>query len=229
MTMTETQTPQRAAWVSPYADAKRRFEADTTEHKMTVLLDHTVYRHVRFSKPGTGMYHFDLITSPWQLTVRGDMGTYVFSRIYDMFNFFDLTSYGINPGYWGEKLEAIAKHEGYQAYSVEKFTKWVNEDWLDRLDEYTPQQRMKIRSAIDRDILNDDGWNYDIHHLTGAQDALTNFECEGFTYSDVWEHTFEDYSSHYLWACHAIQWGIQQFKIADAATRAPYTSKRWTR
>lgn len=218
----------RPAWVSPYADALARFHADTTEHKMTVLHDHGVYRHVRFQEPGTGMYYFDLITTPGLLTITGDMGTYSFARIHDMFNFFDITSYGINPQYWGEKLQAISRNGGYREHSSERFKEWVNGHWADRMDCYTPAQRVKIRAAIDR-MLNCDDWEYDLEHVEGAMDALDGFdEVEGFKYTETWDiGGFEDYTSHYLWACHAIQWGIGQYKAAAAAFRAPYTSKQW--
>ncbi|MDJ0337433.1 hypothetical protein [Cryobacterium sp. PH31-O1] len=216
-----------AAWASPYADSARRFKNDVTKHRMTVLHDSGVYRHVRFQKPGTGIGHFALITAPGCLTIRGDMGTYVFARIYDMFNFFDRSSYGINPGYWGEKLEAIGRPEGYREYSVEKFKAWVNEDWADRMEQYTPAQRMTIRAAIDSDILGDDNWGFDTEYIEGATGVLDDFDVEGFTYTDVGELDFEDYSYHYLWACHAVQWGIQQYRLAEVAAVEPWTSKRW--
>ena len=219
--------PARPTWVSPYADNARRFKKDVARHQMTVLHDSGVYRHVRFQRPGTGIGYFDLHTSPGQLTIRGDMGTYVFARIYDMFNFFDFTSHGINPGYWGEKLEAIARHEGYMAYSVDKFREWVKTDWRERLDEYTPAQRMTIRAAIDSDILGDDNWGCNIEYREGAMEALNNFDVEGFDYDDLSELDFDDYSFHYLWACHAVQWGIQQYRLAKVAAVEPWTSKRW--
>lgn len=38
----------------------------------------------------------------------------------------------------------------------------------------------------------------------------------GFSFSDVWEWDFKAYSWHFLWACHAIVWGIRRY---DRVTR----------
>lgn len=39
-----------------------RFLKDAENHKMTVVRDDGVYRHLRFMKPETTSYWFDLIT-----------------------------------------------------------------------------------------------------------------------------------------------------------------------
>ena len=64
------------------------FLRDVAEHEMIVVRDDGVHRHIRFKKPGTSCMHFDLITWPGYLCYTGDMGTYVFSRLTDMFEFF---------------------------------------------------------------------------------------------------------------------------------------------
>jgi hypothetical protein len=33
----------------------------------------------------------------------------------------------------------------------------------------------------------------------------------GFTFEDTWEFTFQDYERDFLWACHAIVWGIARY------------------
>ena len=80
-------------------------------------MDNGVHRHIRFKKPGTMCMYFDLITYPGGLLYTGDMGTYVFVRLQDMFEFFrtsnqdgwvkemGLTLY-TNHSYWSEKLVA---------------------------------------------------------------------------------------------------------------------------
>lgn len=45
-------------------EARERFDVDVAEHKMTVLRDEGLYRHLRFQKPGTSCYYFDLVTWP---------------------------------------------------------------------------------------------------------------------------------------------------------------------
>lgn len=85
--------------LDPEAKAHERFAADTSEHRMRILHDDGLYRHLRFSAPGTYIYGFDLITWPGFLAIAGDMGERVFSRISDMFGFFESDTGRINPGY----------------------------------------------------------------------------------------------------------------------------------
>ena len=204
-----------------------RFQRDTDKHQMTTLLDQGTYRHLLFKEPGTGFYWFELITAPGILTITSDMGTYSFRRIDDMFRFFGWgTDSYINLRYWGEKLASIST-EGYKTHSAERFTEWVNDDWKDRLDEFTPAQRVKIRAAIDNHFFSD--WSeFNLEFGEESYRALNEFpEVEGFEYTDAWECNWDDYNYHFIWCCHAIRWGIGQYRREAAAFRAPYTSARW--
>ena len=90
-------------------DVQTCFLSDVVEHRMKVHMDNGVYRHLEFSKPGTNCYRFDITTWPGYLCVTGDMGTWTFSRLRDMFEFFGgAFEHGINTGYWSEKFEAGA-------------------------------------------------------------------------------------------------------------------------
>lgn len=89
-------------------DTSSRFLVDTAFHRLEIIRDDGLYRHLRMKQPGTSCYYFDVITWPGYLTVTGDMGTWTFSRIADMFDFFGPWQDGINTGYWSEKLEAGA-------------------------------------------------------------------------------------------------------------------------
>ena len=64
-----------------------RFLIDTAFHRLEIIRDDGLYRHLRMQQPGTSCYYYDVITWPGYLTVTGDMGTWTFSRIADMFNF----------------------------------------------------------------------------------------------------------------------------------------------
>ncbi|MBN7389249.1 hypothetical protein I3U52_24390 [Mycobacteroides abscessus subsp. abscessus] len=79
-------------------------EVSTRNHKMTVLRDDDLYRHVRFAEPGTSIWHFDLVTWPGHLVISGDIGGYHFARLPDMFEFFRKPVGYINAHYWAEKL-----------------------------------------------------------------------------------------------------------------------------
>lgn len=111
-----------------YPDIYNRFKDDTANHVMKILHDSDGYRHLRFSKPNSSSYWFDIITWPGFLTITGDMGADIYSRESDMFGFFAKSSdekYVINPYYWSEKLQtgrADAKE-----YSQDNFKRYVRE------------------------------------------------------------------------------------------------------
>lgn len=91
-----------------------RFLGDVAMHAMHIDRNDGVNRHIRFRKPGCSAYWFDLVTVPGILMINGDMGTYVFSRVHDMFEFFAtdqkyarVGELRINPCYWSEKLLAV--------------------------------------------------------------------------------------------------------------------------
>lgn len=100
-----------------------------------ILSDNGANRHLRFRNPNSGLYWFELITWPGVLCIHGDGGTYVFSRLNDMFDFFRETpeQLSINPGYWAEKVKAmdtIGKvfkfcEETFEQYVKGHFDEWV--------------------------------------------------------------------------------------------------------
>jgi len=77
-----------------------QFLADVAGHKMTVLLDNGLHRHLRFrsSKDSWNMW-FEIVTWPGCLMLHGDMGSWCFSRLDDMFAFFRSDKMAINAHY----------------------------------------------------------------------------------------------------------------------------------
>lgn len=185
------------------------FLKDVSRHKLTVLHDDGVYRHLRFKKPESTDMYFDIVTWPWYLAYSGDMGCYVFSRITDMLQFFRDNGAGpprINLGYWHEKVEAQARHDGVKEYREEKFREQVNH-WLD-MSEATPEQRQ----AVELEVMchADDG-------EARAMQAACDFEHDGFRLTDFWEADCTDYTYRYIWCCYALVWGIRQYDAAKAS------------
>ena len=119
---------------------EQRFLDDVKGHKLTILRDNGVDRHIRFKRPNGSCYWFDIITYPGRLIIDGDCGTYVFARIEDMFEFFRMrdndynknpNGLSINPSYWGEKLRSVS-NRGYgkgaiKNFSSDKFDRKVKE------------------------------------------------------------------------------------------------------
>ena len=80
------------------------FPNDVVGLQMQVLRDDGVYRHINFRKPDDSFAWFEIVTWPKLLVINGDMGSFMFWRIEDMFEFFrhDRPNYD----YWAEKVVA---------------------------------------------------------------------------------------------------------------------------
>jgi len=203
-------------------DTTERFETEIAEHVMTVIRDDGEYRHLRFSRPNTRAMSFDLLTWPGHLCYTGDMGTYVFSRVRDMFEFFRSPKgdwRDINPPYWAEKVLA-SDRDGIKEFSPEKFEQnaW---DALDQSMEgllsydLTPDQVLEIREDVERDVI---GVAHDQGQEAAIQAAL-DFQYESVDlFPDFWESDSTVYTHRYIWCCHAIVWGVAQYDAAKAET-----------
>ena len=198
----------------PYAHSRRSFLGYAKKHEMTVLHDDGLYRHIRFSTPGTGIGWFQLVTWPGYLSITGDLGSFTFTRIEDMFDFFvegfPDAEMSINPHYWAEKIVAGGSTK---VFSEEKFRQLVVENFWERRDEFEGEARDLFR-AIREDVLA-----YEEYSET-ARGALDSFRYRGkdgtrlFEFSDWYEWDLTDWSPHYLRACHAIAWGINRYRQA---------------
>lgn len=85
------------------------FTKHIAQHEMTVYKDEGFYRHIRFGRPKSSIYYFELTTWPGYLAVTGDCGDFLFTRTTDMFTFFRRnigSELSINHGYWQEKCVA---------------------------------------------------------------------------------------------------------------------------
>lgn len=182
-----------------------RFLNDVQHLEMTILRDEDVHRHVRFKQPGTTTYMFDLITWPGHLCYSGDMGTYVFSRIEDMFAFFRNAprdclkgSLYINPGYWSEKVLAADKHGKIEEYVEEIARRRLLAELREGVEDKA--ERREIYDAVSVCLDNE-------------HDAREVF-AEHF--SDSWEWDLSDFTYSFIWCCYALTWGIQQYDAAKA-------------
>lgn len=209
------------------------FLNDVEKHEMQVLLDNGVYRHLRFSS-GSFNQKFDIVTYPWHCVLSGDMGCYVFNRLEDMFEFFRTRPSGesglhINTQYWGEKLEAVARHNGYHKYNPDFARENVKkraEEWIEE-SELSKEDADAFREHLEEEINYDDGMHEayrtidKFFHKVGedaywAQDTRSLVKSKTpdfkkFYFQDIHEWRWEDYTYHYVWCCYALAWGIQQY------------------
>lgn len=184
---------------------RERFFRDIHNHKMEVLLDNGLYRHLKFSD-GTFNMAFQIITIPGRLWYCGDMGYYTFCRLEDMFEFFRTRKPGhlqINPSYWSQKLESYDR-DGVERYSGKETRKLV----LKHCSEW-PQD--VVQMLLDEVIFED-----------GSEDgrdvssSLYNFEYEAedgekYSLEDCHELICHEYTFRFLWCCCALVWGIDQY------------------
>ncbi|WP_255951608.1 hypothetical protein [Streptomyces odontomachi] len=196
--------------MNDYPEIAARFARDTANHEMTVLHDEGLYRHLRFMNPRSSEFWFELVTWPGSLTIRGDYGDpHTFSRLDDMFKFFRADRrWGINPHYWAEKLGRDGGRRSVKEYSENLLRQRVIEQFTEdaRWNGGVPAGTGKaLRTWVLDEDLSDE------HQ---ARNVLEAFAHQGYEFSDVWEWDFHDYRSDFLWACHAIQWGIGQYDAA---------------
>ena len=213
------------------------FLKDVASHEMTVIQDDGLYRHIRFKQPGSGHMYFDLITWPGVLCYTGDMGTYVFKRLDDMFQFFrtdrrDNGKLNINLGYWSEKLQASncsGRHcRGVMEFSYDRYERIIKEQlvswWRDECCD--AEERRQLREAVEEALL--DNWCECPESVESAIRMASNFSAtiSGYTYQfrDFWDHRLEDYSFHFIWCCYALAWGIEKYDAAKAIRHEPEAS-----
>ncbi|KAB0331749.1 hypothetical protein LSO07_08570 [Janthinobacterium sp. PLB04] len=217
---------------------EERFLRDVAEHAMTVIREDGVSRHVRFAKPGTSCMHFDLITWPGILCYTGDMGTYVFQRTTDMFEFFRHDraynqsrgrALSINLGYWTEKLIAIdgGRHGGkVKEFDDEKFKRVINEyrvGWMRGAKErgtLDKDGRRELWEAVEDEVMGalEDGGDRAQFAAFDFSHSLSHTTARGsWQFDDLFEHDFTEYTHSIVWCCYALAWGIEKYDQSKAA------------
>lgn len=229
-----------------YSHIKERFLRDIAEHKMEVVLNNGVHRHLSFRKPGSSCYSFSIVTWPGYLAISGDMGANIFSRTFDMLEFFrssgDRHDFNINPHYWQEKLQCA--REEAKTFSRDLLNEEVKrtleqyfEDYVDSSDDDYAENLEKMNSfkaAVIRHI--DDSIEYDdvSHAYSVFNNFLTEdldlpFELEDapdffkeFNFGeDISSTSWMEFTHHYIWHCFAIAYAVAEYDKFMAATPAP--------
>lgn len=193
------------------------FLRDVQSHAMTVERDDGVYRHLRFQQPIHAWLHrFDVITWPGALCIRGDVGTYVFSRVNDMFSFFRDPGGGrlcINDDYWAEKLIASdcsgRRGDGVMRFDPDLFCEHVKRRYVEHARSKMrdmPDERISLRRALEDEVLScaDSG-------ESEAMAAAMQFEHDGFRLHDFWEVNCREYTTQFIWSLYAIVWAVRQY------------------
>jgi hypothetical protein len=199
-----------------YACSETRFLTDITNHKMTIIRNDDSNRHLKFANPKSFSYWFDIITWPGCLCINGDCGTFVFSRVEDMFTFFRTSQnylknhpeikLHINPQYWSEKVTSESKFGGIEKFSEKKFRAAVKDYFnLSFENSKDDTEKNECWQQIEDEIL------YDCSEKETAFAAIYNFNYNKFYFQDFFEYNFNEYTFHFIWCLYAIVWGISQF------------------
>ena len=178
------------------------FVSETKDHTMIIHQNNGLYRHIEFSNNGSSVYKFMLTTWPGYLAVSGDMGCYIFQRIEDMFKFFrqDLNKeFGINPGYWAEKLQTRDKQgSGHEEWDAHAFRKNIKQELKD--NSYYGGYDWR---EVWWDVKGQLGQGHDQDERSDM-DSLYEFRHSDYEFSDIFEMGQYKYSNSYLWICWAI-------------------------
>lgn len=149
---------------------EERFLKDVANHKLRVVHDDGLHRHLVLSA-GSFNQRFTITTAPDTLLFTGDMGTFVFERLEDMFEFFRAR---VNPDYWaGKCVAADQRTGGLSHFNRADFDVKVGEHLDGFIEEhrYTTREAARLRAEV-KDALaaqDDDDWR-------GLTEAMSDFE-----------------------------------------------------
>jgi hypothetical protein len=209
---------------------RETFLENVKNHEMSVVFLNGINRNVQFSRPDSSTYYFGLVTWPGHLCIYGDMGTSVFSRTTDMFEFFimgenDFNNVGelpINPHYWHEKLKSVSRFGGDVKFSKDTFKETLEESLKDieRDEELSVESFEKLKEEVNDRILD---YIYDEGEECLIRRVMNFESSEGHRFEDFWEHNFREYTHHFIWQLHAIVWGITKFREWESSKKEAET------
>jgi hypothetical protein len=195
------------------------FLRDVAAHVMTVKMDNGIYRHIRFRKPMDSNMWFDIVTWPGVLTIHGDMGTWTFSRVENMFTLFRDDKLRVNKDYWAEKLQhgTHGGRDGAKVWNEDLFKERI----VAQLTEYYDlkgKDLAAVTQALKDEVLCQDN-KYDL--LIAARDFscrlpsmehLRENDRHGNFHFDTTElPDGKEYAYHFVWCIYAIVWAIQKY------------------
>lgn len=194
--------------------SKERFLRDVQGHKLEVKKDDGLYRNIVLKIPESSEYWFRIVTWPGSLCITGDMGTYVYERIQDMFKFFRREDLSINNHYWHEKMVAVDRHSGALEFSREGFRKRVKDHYEQHVGwkGISGEVAAELWSKIEDEVISaaDEGEHE-------AYDAIWSFD-DDTIFQDFFDGGgTERYTYRFIWCLYAIVWGIQQYDKSKVA------------
>ncbi len=185
---------------------KEIFLRDVKDHRFKIIKEDSLYRHIRCSKENSSNYYFDIITWPGNLAYTGDMGSFMFSRVTDMFTFFRRNKeLDINPTYWSKKVLAESRFgNGITEFSVDEFEKSVLQSVRSHLD-------LDEDEKIPAEILKELDYLLNSENEYECVENMRHFRSDKINFDDFWEYDCQVFTYHFLWCCYAIVWAIGKY------------------
>lgn len=187
---------------------KETFLKTVQNHTMTIINDDGVNRHLRFKEDGTNNRWFDIVTWKGHLCITGDMGCAVYTRLNDMFEFFDTgEDIGINVNYWTEKEVATSvfgKNYEFDSSVLPELLKEWRERWIEENDP-TEEQIEDVEYELK---------DTDFGSMCEVSEFLHNPPevLEHIIDQDWWENKFETVTGHHIWRLFAITYAVREYK-----------------
>ena len=187
------------------AEMEKRFAIDTKQHVMELRKCDGLYRHLYFRNPDYFGNWFEIVTFPTVLVFNGDYGTYCFSRIPDMFEFFRNSR--PNPEYWQEKL-CDRQSMKVREYSWRSVVDYLNEDFKKFCSEegenWSEEQLKAYQEEFQENVID-----YCHEECTFINIGFRKLD-SGYFFEpyDIPSHPLTE---RFLWACCAIPWAVAKF------------------
>jgi hypothetical protein len=149
------------------------------------------------------------------------MGTWTFSRATDMFEFFawgDETY--TNPEYWSEKLDDPQRARQHsETVTTKTLRDWVAETaaylrW--GCDDDTGHDDAKAFIEAAKEELLENGYG-ELGHADSTYRQVSEFAWRGHSY-ELDGNEFTDWVYQFTWCCHAIRWGVEQYRATTFPT-----------
>lgn len=199
---------------------KEKFLNDVSDHRLEIIKDDGLHRHIKLSKPDSSDMWFGIVTWPGYLCIHGDMGDFLFRSRTDPFKFFRRNGddWDINADHWAQKLEAPRwNDDSVKRFNLHEATKQILElfeDWKGDLeeDEVHTDTLEKLTDSV-RTVMKAEDEHEFVTRVRDFEDLDTSFDLDNFFF----DSEFKSYTYHYLWCCHAIVWAIQQYDAQKQA------------
>lgn len=184
--------------------------------EMEVLLDDGPYRHLRFARPGTTYYSFELITAPEMLVyIAADKEhRLIFRTAFQALSLFrgpedpetGQNVYRIHPKRYAQRLPNAGRE--VESFSSEEARAQIEEIIADYAEEFAEDG--EDATGPHPDDLRIDVDQADLLYEEGVRELLSGWETLGVC-ADTFELDFEVWDRWYLTALHQIAHGVHMY------------------